>query len=89
MPFSYYLGKYLVKIDHIGLVNIVAGKRIVPELIQGKANAADIAKAVWPMIVDTSLQTTIKKDLKQVAEKLGDSGASIRAAEVILEMLYL
>ena len=42
-PLSYFVGKLIITVKNIGIVNIIAGKTIVPELIQGKANARSIA----------------------------------------------
>lgn len=83
---TYFLGKFLVKIPYIGLPNIVAGRRIVPELIQGDANPEKIASETIKMLTDKALNDTLKQDLAQVKAKLGSAGAVERAARVVLEV---
>ncbi len=85
-PLTYMLGKILVKIPNIGLPNIVAGRRIVPELVQDDASAANIADATLPILADPTVRAQVVSDLAAVREKLGESGAVGRAAEVILEV---
>jgi lipid-A-disaccharide synthase len=85
-PLTYMLGKILVKIPNIGLPNIVAGRRIVPELVQDDASAANIAGATLPILTDPAVRAQVVSDLAAVREKLGESGAVGRAAEVILEV---
>ena len=81
---TYLLGRILIKVDHIGLVNLVAGKRIVPELLQSEATPDRIADQVQGMLLDIPRREAIKKELAQVRSRLGTPGASQRAAEVIL-----
>jgi lipid-A-disaccharide synthase len=83
---TYLLGKMLVKIPHIGLPNIVAGRRIVPELLQGEASAANIAREALPIITDPAVRDRIAADLADVRQRLGESGAVGRVAQVILEV---
>lgn len=85
-PLTYLLGKMLVKIPHIGLPNIVAGRRIVPELLQDEASAANIARETLPIVTDPAVRGRIAADLADVRRKLGESGAVGRVAEVILEV---
>jgi hypothetical protein len=68
--FTYMLGKLLVKIPDIGLPNIVAGRRIVPELIQGEANAANIARETRTILTDPAARERIIADLAVVKQKL-------------------
>ncbi len=83
---TYLLGKMLVKIPHIGLPNIVAGRRIVPELLQGEATAANIAREALPIVTDPAVHGRMAADLADVRQKLGESGAVGRVAQVILEV---
>lgn len=83
---TYLLGKFLVKIPHFSLPNIIAGRQIIPELLQDQANAANIAKAVLPMLQDDAEKKRLQQDLSDVRYKLGDSGAVDRVARVILEV---
>jgi len=86
-PISYWIGKRLVELEHIGLVNIVAGKGIVPELIQREANAKEIVKTILPFLTDKDKIQHTKQELQIVSDKLGEKGAASRAAQVVLEML--
>jgi len=82
---SYLLARLLIKIPIIGLANIVAGKKVVPEFIQGKARAKEIAKVACHWLGNPNLMSEIRKELERVKEKLGTRGASMRAAKIILE----
>lgn len=84
---SWLLIKNLIKIPHIGLVNIVAGKKIVPEFLQYEANGKKIATYVLDLLNDSKKINEIKSDLKLVKTALGTSGASQRTAEYILTFL--
>lgn len=83
---TYLLGRLLVKIPHISLPNIVAGRKIIPELLQDKANSTNIAQAVLPMLLDADEKSRLQHDLLEVRQKLGDVGAVDRVARVILEV---
>lgn len=84
---SFLLGRALVRLKHVGLVNIVAGRKIVPELLQGKASAERIAEEVFTLFSDEELKKKLKRDLEEVSRSLGKSGASERAAEAVLEFM--
>lgn len=83
---TYLLGKLLVKIPNIGLPNIVAGRRIVPELLQDEANPRTIATETLTLLTDKTVRDRVMADLAEVKEKLGQTGAVHRVAEVILEV---
>lgn len=85
-PFTYLLGKLLVKIPHIGLPNIIAGRKVVPELLQGEATAANIAAEAVTMLTDAAERNRVLADLAEIRKKLGDGGAVDRVASVILEV---
>jgi len=84
---SYLIGKTLIKLDTIALANIVAGKKIVPELIQHDVNPHKIAKVLSAVLFDKKTRTIMKKELNIVSEKLGHRGASERAAISIMKFL--
>jgi len=85
---SYLLGKILIKgVDRIGLANLIAGKDLVPELIQTDASAEKIADTAFEMIQDTEGLAQIRKDLLAVRDMLGGAGAAERTAEIALEMM--
>ena len=82
---SWLLGKVLLKIPYIGLVNVVAEKKIVPELLQFDASPKKIAKTALELLGNKKKMDTMKKELKEVKAKLGTPGASKRAASIILK----
>jgi len=86
-PITYWIARMLVNVKDIGLVNILAGHRIVPELIQHDATPENIIKEVRKMIKDQEYYGAICKELKDVRLKLGPPGAMERVARVIGEML--
>ena len=84
---TYWLAKMLVHVDHIGMVNILAGKRIVPEFIQAEATAAKILPEALALIAEGPRREQMLADLQAVCDKLGGPGASKRAAEQVLSVL--
>ncbi|MDP2921483.1 MAG: lipid-A-disaccharide synthase [Candidatus Omnitrophota bacterium] len=84
---TWLLARNLVKIPDIGLVNIVAGERIVPELVQFDVTAKNIAKAALDILTDHKKIHGIKENLRKVKSKLGETGASSRAAHAIHKFL--
>jgi len=83
---TYLLGKKLVRLPHWSLVNIVAGKEVVPELIQSEVNGERIAAEVRRIVAPENYER-ICAELKVVREKLGEPGASRRVAEEIHKMV--
>lgn len=82
---TYMLGKALVKVPHIGMVNIVANKRICPEFIQSQARPDRLAEVMNPLLSDTKERREMVADLERVKSLLGEGGASARAAELAVE----
>ena len=85
--FSYWVGRRLIRVEHIGLVNLVAGKRVVPELIQDEASAENISHQVLQMLADEHALLAMRRQLCDVVKRLGHPGASERAAEVAMGLL--
>jgi Lipid A disaccharide synthetase len=86
-PLTYLLGKMLIKVKNIGMVNIIAGKTVVPELIQKDVTPEKITSAVLRILENPSKQEEIKKELSSLKEKIGKPGASFRAAQIIISLL--
>ncbi|TVP80558.1 lipid-A-disaccharide synthase [Thioalkalivibrio sp.] len=86
-PLSYTLFSYLVRVPHIALVNIVAGKRLVPERLQGAANPEALCAEALNWLDHPEELDRIRESLGQVREKLGAGGADQRIAAAVLEML--
>lgn len=82
---TWFLARNLIKIPDIGLVNIVAGKRIVPELIQFKATAKNIAAISLDILNNKEKRQDIKDGLRKLKGKLGEKGAASRAAHLIIQ----
>lgn len=83
---TYILGKLLVKIPNIGLPNIIAGRRIMPELLQSDVTPDNIARQSIALLTDKVVREQAMADLTEVREKLGETGAVNRVAQVILEV---
>ena len=86
---TYSIGKALVKVPSIGLINIVAGSRIVPELWQNEANPENIAGHICNFLQDARLRETVTNALGIARDKLGEKGASERAARIAVEMMSM
>ncbi len=86
-PISYNILRFIVKLDYIGLANIVAGKSIVQEFLQGKAKPKLIAAEIQRILNDSDYNTTIRNELSQVRNKLGDKSGSVHIAQLAYDML--
>lgn len=84
---NYLLYRPQVKVPFIGMVNIVAGKKIVPEFIQFSATPEKISAEVLNILHNPSEIQRIKEDLARVRASLGEKGAASRAAQIILDFL--
>lgn len=86
---SWLLARLFIRIPYIGLVNVVAGEKIVPELIQFNATAGRIAKASLDIILNKEKYKDTVLKLDAVKKKLGEPGASARAAEIISRLIKI
>lgn len=84
---TYLLGKRLIRVPYLGLVNLLAGKEVVPEFIQRDAHPETIAHEAKTLLQNQELYARMKEEFLKVREGLGEEGASKRAAESILKML--
>ena len=85
-PLTYQIAKRLVKINNIGLCNIVAGETVVQELIQDQANPTEIAAEIGKLLTDNSYHSEVVHRLGEVRAKLGCGGASINVAKIALDL---
>jgi lipid-A-disaccharide synthase len=84
---SYLIGRLFVDVKNIGLVNIVAGKTIAPELIQNDANGENIAREALSILVNEERKQEMIKELAAIHARLGEPGAAIRAAQIACDMI--
>jgi lipid-A-disaccharide synthase len=87
-PISYWLGRAMIQVKHIGLVNLITGKKIVPELLQDQASPIRIADTVFNMLSDASGLEKLRLELLQVKDALGGPGAADRVADIAIGILY-
>ena len=83
-PLSYFLGRRFIKVEYASLVNLIADRQVVLELLQDAATPAKISQEIIRILTEEEYRLTMKNGLKEVAEKLGEPGASVRAAELAL-----
>ncbi|MBI3306499.1 MAG: lipid-A-disaccharide synthase [Candidatus Omnitrophica bacterium] len=80
---TYFLGRQLVRVKFLGLTNLLAGKNVVPEFIQRDANPKAIAQKAIKLLSDQQAMDNMREELLEIREKLGEKGASLRAARTI------
>jgi lipid-A-disaccharide synthase len=85
--FSYWIGRALIRVDHIGLVNLVAGKEIAPELIQNDVNPQRVAEEALRILRDPILSRRMTEMMAGVRQSLGEPGAAQRAAHIVTSLL--
>ena len=83
-PLTYLIGKPFVRVDTYAMANLVAGERVVPELIQDDFTPERVAEETVRFLADRELHRRTRDALRRVREKLGGPGASGRAAEAVL-----
>ncbi len=84
---SYIIAKQLVKVDHIGLCNIVAGKRIVPEFIQYEARPQKISDEIIKILTHEDYRQSIKTELQKVRSRLSSKAEASDLARLTLDLL--
>jgi lipid-A-disaccharide synthase len=85
-PINWHVLGSLIKVEHYGLVNLIAERRVATELMQNDCNGERMAKELLELL-NADRQRTIRAELQRVGEKLGDADASRRAAEKILSFI--
>ena len=83
-PVTYAIGKRFVRVENYGMVNLVAGRPIVRELIQEACTAGAVADEARSLLTDSTRAAAMRADLAEVVRKLGGPGASDRAAAAVL-----
>jgi lipid-A-disaccharide synthase len=84
---TWLLARLVVRLPYIGLVNIVRGKKVVPELIQFQAKPEQVAQEVLSLLNSPDKSEKMKEELRQVGAALGEIGASRRAAQAVKTFL--
>lgn len=87
-PLTYQVAKRLIRVDHVGICNIVAGKRVVREMIQHEAEPVFIAEEITRILTDSSYSEGIRIGLSLVRKRLGSGGCSAQVAGIVQEMLH-
>lgn len=85
-PLTYRLGRRFVKVDTFGMVNLIAGRTVVPELIQDDFTAVAVRDAVLRYLRDPAYTDAVRRDLAGVVQALGGPGASERAAAAVRQI---
>jgi lipid-A-disaccharide synthase len=86
-PLTYRLGKRMAHVDTYAMVNLIAGERIVVELIQDACTPEAVAAEAVRLLTDDDYRRTMLASLQEVKRRLGGPGASDRAAQAILELI--
>ena len=86
-PVTWWLGKRLVTLPYVGLVNVVAGRRLVPECLQGEATPTRIADQALAVLKSEVARRQMLEGFREIRQSLGEPGASQRAADAVLEFL--
>lgn len=84
-PLTYFLGRRLIKVQYASLVNLVAGREVVPELLQDEAVPEKIAGATVRLVANQTERIRMLTGLAEVRKRLGGPGASSKAARLALE----
>ena len=84
---TYLVARLVIRIPHIALVNVVAGREIVPEFLQHRATPRRIARATMDLLRDDERHAAMQERLRELRSRLGPPGAVDRAAHAVLEML--
>jgi len=84
---SYLLARMLVRLPNFAMVNLVLGREVVPELLQGEAEPERIAAEALRLLGDREARARVRAGLAELRPRLGEGGASARAARQVAEVL--
>lgn len=85
-PLTFFLGKLLIKVNFISLVNILSGKEVVAEMIQEKATAENIFLEIKKILMDNTHRQEMILNLNKIKEIMGEKTASMRVASIVGEL---
>ena len=90
-PVSYAVAKRVVDVPHVAMINLIAGRRAVPELIQGDYTAENVVSHLQPLLSDEAARAEMQNSLRQISDMLKAKGAEAaaidRVAEIASQML--
>jgi lipid-A-disaccharide synthase len=86
-PLTYRVGKPFVRVDTYAMANLVAGRRVVPELIQDAFTPDAVANEALALLTDAGRASRMRAELRDVRQRLGDPGASGRAAAAVMNVV--
>lgn len=86
-PLTYAVGRRIVRVPFLGMVNILAGREVIPEFVQGNARPPHIALAVESFLFDKDQRDHLMTELREVIAMLGERGAARKAAAAICQAL--
>lgn len=84
---TYLLARLLVRVEHIGMVNLLAGERLMPELIQSEVSPERLARESQRMLDDPIVRSRVSAKLSELRDRLGSPGAADRVANIALAMM--
>lgn len=87
-PLTYFVGRRVIKMPYIGLVNIVAGKKVVQEFVQQDATANNVAREIFNILEHTEYNRAMREELGHVRSHMGEAGCSARVARMASEMSH-
>lgn len=86
-PLTYHVGRRMIRVNHVGMANLLAEEGLFPELIQEQLTPENLAAQIQTLLGDPQLLVRMRSGLKRIISRLGGPGASRRAAQVALELL--
>ena len=84
---TYLAGRMLIRVKHLGMPNVLAGREIVPEFVQAKARGRAIATEILRLLTDAERRARMVAEFDKIIAQLGKGGANEVAARAILELL--
>jgi lipid-A-disaccharide synthase len=84
---TYALGRPFIRVPHFAMVNLIAEREVVPELMQGDFTPERVAAETLSLLKDNARSSRMREDLAEVRRRLGDPGATARAAKIVAPWL--